>query len=94
MGVVTSLQLPGHVLGSWGQCCPSNVCMPEDGYSDRISAELVCGIFPGCNLAPISLFTLVSINCSHPRVLYFWIENVLFYTRQCTGKAAAAAQAS
>ena len=34
--------VPGHILGSWGQlCCPSNVCMHEDGCSDRISAELV-----------------------------------------------------
>jgi len=34
--------VPGHILGSWGPlCCPSNVSMTEDGYSDRISAELV-----------------------------------------------------
>ena len=34
--------VPGHILGSWGQLsCPSNVCMPEGGYSDRILAELV-----------------------------------------------------
>jgi len=37
--------VPGHILGSWGQlCCPSNVCMPEGGYSVRISAELVVWI--------------------------------------------------
>ena len=37
--------VPGHILGSCrGQlCCPSNVCTPEDGYSARISAELVVG---------------------------------------------------
>ena len=34
--------VPGHISGSWGQlCCPSNVCVPEDGYGDRISTELV-----------------------------------------------------
>jgi len=38
--------VPGHILGSWGQlCCPSNVCMPEDGYSDQISAELIVGLW-------------------------------------------------
>ena len=37
--------VPGRILGSWGQlCCPSNVCMPEDGFGDRISAELVVWI--------------------------------------------------
>jgi len=34
--------MPGHILGSRGQlCCPSNVCVPEDGYSDWILAELI-----------------------------------------------------
>ena len=39
---VPATVVPGHILGSWDQlCCPSNVCMHEDGCSDRISAELV-----------------------------------------------------
>ena len=32
---------PGYILASWGQLCCPNVFMPEGGYNDRISAELV-----------------------------------------------------
>jgi len=29
---VPASAVPGHIWDSWGQlCCPSNVCMPEDG---------------------------------------------------------------
>ena len=33
--------VPGYILASWGQLCCPNVFMPEGGYNDRISAELV-----------------------------------------------------
>jgi len=41
---VPATVVPGYILGSWGQlCCPSNVCMPEGGYSDG-SQLLMLGV--------------------------------------------------
>jgi len=77
----TSCQTDRLAQNSW-ECgqqrkCPSNVCMPEDGYSDQISAELVVW-----NLSRLISRADLVVHCGQHKLQP--AESVAFLDRECS----------